>query len=71
MVTPIEKEARQGIIRQFMSRLRFPQLFLLLVSLFTVDMVTPDPIFLIDEAILGVLAVMFGMWRSRDDRESR
>ena len=70
MPTSIGKEERQGIIRQFLSRLRFPQLFLLLVALFTVDMVTPDPIFLIDEAILGVLAVMFGMWRSRDDRES-
>ena len=70
MPTSIGKEERQGVIRQFLSRLRFPQLFLLLVTLFTVDMVTPDPIFLIDEAILGVLAVMLGMWRSRDDRES-
>ena len=70
MPTSIGKEERQGVIRQFLSRLRFPQLFLLLVALFTVDMVTPDPIFLIDEAILGVLAVMLGMWRSRDDRES-
>ena len=70
MPTPIGKEERQGVIRQFLSRLRFPQLFLLLVALFTVDVITPDPIFLIDEAILGVLAVMLGMWRSRDDRES-
>ncbi len=70
MPTSIGKEERQGIIRKFLSSLRFPQLFLLLVALFTVDIVTPDPIFLIDEAILGVLAVMLGMWRSRDDRES-
>ena len=69
MPTPIGKEERQGVIRQFLSRLRFPQLFLLLVGLFTVDMFTPDPIFLIDEAILGVLAVMLGMWRGRGDRE--
>ncbi len=68
-IDPIGKKERQGIIRQFLSRLRFPQLFLLLVALFTVDMVMPDPIFLVDEAILGVLAVMLGMWRSRDDDE--
>lgn len=65
----IGKEERQGLLRQFLSGLRFPQLFLLLAALFTVDMVTPDPIFLLDEAILGVLAVMFGMWRNRDADE--
>ncbi len=66
MSTPLGKEERQGLIRGFLSRLRFPQLFLVLVALFAIDMATPDPILLIDEAILGVLAVMFGMWRSRD-----
>ena len=69
MPTSIGKDQRQGVIRQFLSGLRFPQLFLLLVVLFTVDMVTPDPIFLIDEAIFGVLAVMLGMWRKRNERE--
>lgn len=54
------------MLRQFLSRLRFPQLFLLLVALFTVDMIAPDPIFLVDEAILGILAVMFGIWRNRN-----
>ena len=71
MPTSIGKEERQGIIRKFLSSLRFPQLFLLLVALFTIDMVTPDPIFLIDEAILGVLAVMFGMWRGRGEPEMK
>ncbi len=69
MGTSIGKEERQGIIRKFLSGLRFPQLFLLLVALFTVDIVTPDPILLIDEAIFGVLAVMLGMWRHRGDHE--
>ena len=32
-------------------------------------MVTPDPILLLDEAILGVLAVMFGLWRNRGERD--
>ncbi len=67
MPTSIDKEERQGIIRKFLSSLRFPQLFLLLAALFAVDLVTPDPILFIDEAILGVLAVMLGMWRGRDD----
>ena len=69
MPTSIEKEERQGVIRKFLSSLRFPQLFLLLAALFAVDMVTPDPILFIDEAILGVLAVMLGMWRGRGEPE--
>ena len=69
MAPPIGKAERQGLIRGFLSRLRFPQLFLVLVALFTVDMITPDPILLLDEAILGVLAVMFGLWRNRGEEE--
>ena len=70
MAPPIGKEERQGLIRGFLSRLRFPQLFLVLVALFAVDMVTPDPILLLDEAILGVLAVMFGLWRNRGEENA-
>ena len=71
MPTPIGKEERQGLIRGFLSRLKFPQLFLVLVALFAVDMITPDPILLLDEAILGVLAVMFGLWRNRDEEDGQ
>ena len=67
MTTSLGKEERQGILRRFLSSLRFPQLFLLLAALFAIDIVTPDPILLIDEAILGVLAVMLGMWRNRGE----
>lgn len=58
------------MLRRFLSSLRFPQLFLLLLALFAVDLVTPDPILLLDEAILGVLAMMLGMWRNRGDAAS-
>jgi len=69
MVSPIGKTTRQGLIRGFLSGLKFPQLFLLLAALFAIDVITPDPILFIDEAILGVLAVMLGMWRRRDEPE--
>ena len=67
MAPPIGKEERQGFIRGFLSRLKFPQLFLVLAALFAIDMLTPDPILLLDEAIIGVLAVMFGLWRNRSE----
>jgi len=73
MATTIGKEERQGLIRGFLSRLKFPQLFLVLAALFAADMIIPDPILFLDEAILGVLAVMFGLWRNRseDDEEDQ
>lgn len=61
----IEKKQREGLFRDFLSGLRYPQLFLILLGLFAVDLLTPDPIFLVDEAIFGVLAVLLGMWRNR------
>lgn len=65
MSAPVGKEERQGLLRRFLSGLRFPQLFLLLVALFTVDLIAPDPILFVDEAILGILATMLGLWRHR------
>jgi hypothetical protein len=47
------------------GRLRFPQLFLLTAALFVVDLLIPDLIPFADEMLLGLLAVLFGMWRQR------
>ena len=69
MPTTLGKDERRGLIRDFLSRLRFPQLFLLLLALFAIDLATPDPILLVDEAILGVLTAMFGLWRTRTESE--
>ena len=61
----MDRKQRFDVIRRFASDLRFPQLFFLLLILFLVDLVIPDPIPFIDEIILGVLAVLFGMWKDR------
>lgn len=68
MATMGRKE-RTDIIRNFASGLRFPQLFFLLLALFLVDLVFPDPIPFIDEAILGLLAVVFATWKERKHPE--
>lgn len=62
-------EEGRGLLQRFFSGLQFPQLFAILVGLFAIDLFTPDPIVLVDEAILGVLAVMVGMWRRRREPE--
>ncbi len=63
------RNERTDFIKKFASGLRFPQLFLLLLVLFLVDLVFPDPIPFIDEAILGLLAVVFATWKERKHPE--
>lgn len=45
--------------------LRFPVLLGVTAALFAVDLVTPDPIPLVDEALLGLTAVLLASWRKR------
>lgn len=52
----------------FLQRLRFPQLFVVLLILFVADVLVPDLIPFFDEALLGVLTLMLGALRRRDDR---
>ncbi|HUP25667.1 MAG TPA: DUF6116 family protein, partial [Thermoanaerobaculia bacterium] len=53
----------------FLQRLRFPQLFVLLLILFFVDLLVPDPIPFIDEALLGLLTLIMGSLRRRDPQQ--
>jgi len=45
------------------TRLKFPQLFAVLLGLFLFDLVFPDLVPFIDEILLGLGAALFGMWR--------
>ena len=50
-------------ISSFAARLRFPQLFLLTAGLFLLDLLIPDLIPFADEVLLGLLTMLFGMWK--------
>jgi hypothetical protein len=50
----------------FLQRLRFPQLFVLLLLLLFADLLVPDPIPFLDEALLGLLTLIMGSLRRRD-----
>jgi hypothetical protein len=54
----------------YAARLRFPVLAGITAVLFLVDVVTPDPIPLVDELLLGLSAVLFSVWRKRRGRDS-
>jgi hypothetical protein len=51
----------------FANKLKFTNLFLIVIVLFITDLVIPDFIPLIDEIILGLLAIILANWK--DDRK--
>jgi hypothetical protein len=50
---------------RYAARLRYPQLFLLTLGLFALDLVIPDLIPFADEILLGLMSVLLGTWKGR------
>lgn len=65
MTSPGMKSPWTSLVERFAPRMRFPHLFLVLLGLFLLDLIIPDPIPLVDEALLGVLTVIVGSLRRR------
>ncbi|MFT4582471.1 MAG: hypothetical protein ACI915_000255 [Gammaproteobacteria bacterium] len=58
--------ASRGFAEQLGGRfgqLRFKSLFLILLAILVIDIVIPDFIALIDEILLGILMMVFWLWR--------
>ena len=64
MVTPRDATVI-GIVQRLAGRLRHPALFFILVALFLLDLIVPDLLPFVDEAMLGLLAVLAGSWTKR------
>ncbi len=60
MGTPTSDFAQRAV-----ARLKFPQLFGVLLALFLFDLVVPDFVPFVDEILLGLGAALFGLWRER------
>ncbi len=60
-----------GMFLAFARELKFGNLFIIITSLFIVDLLIPDSIPLIDEIILGLLAIILANWKKerRLDKE--
>jgi hypothetical protein len=52
-------------ILRWAQRLRFPRLFALTAVLFTVTLVVPDPLPLVDELLFGLATLTFANWKQR------
>lgn len=55
----------QELVGSLVGRLKYPWVFTLLVVLFVVDLLVPDPIPFIDELMLALLTLLVGSWRTR------
>lgn len=58
-----------ALIARFAGRLRFPQLFAFTATLFLLDLLIPDLIPFMDEVLLGLVALLLGMWRKEPPPE--
>ncbi len=53
----------------YADKLKFRNLFLIIISLFAIDLIIPDFIPLIDEIILGLLAIILANWKKERQHE--
>jgi hypothetical protein len=53
----------------FANQLKFKNLFLLVISLFVIDLLVPDFIPMIDEIILGLLAIILANWKREREQD--
>lgn len=58
-----------GPLGGFLESLRFPQLFLLVGVLLLFDLVVPDPLPFVDEALLALVAMLLGKLRRSPEPE--
>lgn len=65
MTRPISPVA--AVVNRVLPGIRYPWLFVIVAGLFAIDLIAPDPIPVLDEAILAVLTVLVASWRRRTD----
>ena len=58
------------ILIRYLSRLRFPQLFLLTAAIFVINVIVPDPIPFVDEILLALATRLLGSWKKQRDARS-
>jgi hypothetical protein len=64
--------AVEGAVRRVVERLhlRFPGIFLLLLTVTLINYLVPDLIPFVDEIILTLLTILFGLWKDRGKRRA-
>jgi len=58
-----------GLFMAYANQLKFKNLFLLILSLFVIDLLVPDMIPMIDEIVLGLLAIVLANWKKEKKKQ--
>jgi len=58
-----------GLFLAFANQLKYRNLFLVVISLFIIDLLVPDFIPMIDEIILGLLAIILANWKKERNQD--
>jgi hypothetical protein len=59
-----------GLVIRWASGLRFPVMFILTALLFVINLFIPDVIPLVDEVLMGLVALMFANLRKQPEKET-
>lgn len=59
---PVGGKVAGSLISRFASKLKYPQLFFVTLTLFVVDLIVPDLFPFLDEILLGLLTILLGSW---------
>lgn len=60
------RDASKTLITRFASRLKFPQLFAFVATLFVLDLLIPDLIPFVDEILLGLVTLLLGSLKNKE-----
>lgn len=52
-----------ALLGRYGARLRYPHLLLLAGGAFALDLILPDGLPLLDELVLGLMTLVFALWR--------
>ena len=71
MLGKVARGGAAGIFLRWATSLRFPYLLLLTLALFVLNLFVPDVIPLVDEIIMGLVAVVLASLRKNRPEEAR
>ena len=67
----VPKATLFSFVSRFAQGLRFPQLFMLTLGLFVLDLLIPDVLPFADELLLGLATLLLGSWRREREAKRR
>ncbi len=70
-ITNLMRKNVLGLILGWVVRLRFPYLFLILATLFVINLFVPDVIPFADEIIMGLVTLLLGNFKKKPKTKQR